>query len=49
MRKFISEIPAQSVTEDFTAAVNAALIPLQTYKVNLNRRRETRHAVYGRV
>lgn len=35
MRKFISVIPEQSVTEDFTAAVNAALIPLQTYKVNL--------------
>ncbi len=35
MRKFITAIPATAVTQDFTAAINASLVPLNDFKIHL--------------
>jgi hypothetical protein len=35
MRKFITAIPAKTVLDAFTAAINSALTPLATFRINL--------------
>lgn len=36
MRKFITAVPAPAVTQDFTAAINTALVPLNDFKIHLS-------------
>lgn len=41
MRKFISTIPDPSVNDDYTNAINAALTPIEPYKINLTNDEKT--------
>ena len=50
MRKFITSIPAKTVTDAFTTAINAAQTPLNAFKINLSNeeRQATRSMSEGR-
>ena len=50
MRKFIASIPAKTVTDAFTTAINAAQTPLNAFKINLSNeeRQATRSMSEGR-
>ena len=50
MRKFITSIPAKTVTDAFTTAINTAQTPLNAFKINLSNeeRQATRSMAEGR-
>lgn len=35
MKKFITNLPSKEITDQFTAALNASLVPLEDFKINL--------------
>jgi len=35
MKKFITSIPAKSITDEFTSTLNASLVPLENYRISL--------------